>query len=318
MKKAFITGITGFAGSFLAEYLLAQGDYEVSGTYLSDNSISNLDSVKDKVKLYKVDLQNFEDTKKAVSEVLPDEVYHLAALASASASFTDPAEFINNNISAEVNLLEAIRNANISPRILIVSSAEVYGDVDPSNIPTNETAPLRPVNPYAVSKVAQDFLGLQYFLTYKLPVVRVRPFNHIGPRQAPNFVVASFAKKIADIEKGKMEPVLTVGNLNAKRDFTDVRDMVEAYVKILNKGEAGEVYNIGSGTSVQISDLLEKLMSFSTKQIQVEPDEKLFRPNDAPELVCDNTKIQNVTDWAPKISLEQTLKETLEYWRGQE
>ena len=147
MKKAFITGITGFAGSFLAEYLLAQGDYEVSGTYLSDKSIANVDPFKDKLKLFKVDLQNLEDTQKAVSDSNPDEVYHLAALSSAGASFNNPAEFINNNISAQVNLFEAIRNANILPRTLIVSSAEVYGYVDPSNLPINENAPLRPINP---------------------------------------------------------------------------------------------------------------------------------------------------------------------------
>lgn len=318
MKKALITGITGFAGSFLAESLIATGEYEVLGTNLSDNSLRNIESIKDKLNIKKIDLQDFDSVKNYINEEKPDVVFHLAALASAADSFKKPSEYINNNIDAQINLLEAIRAANITPRILIVSSAEVYGDVSVSDLPIDEETPIRPVNPYAVSKVAQDFLGLQYFLSYKLPIIRVRPFNHIGPRQAPSFVVASFAKKIVDIEKGKTEPVLLVGNLNAKRDFTDVRDMANAYIEIIEKGEPGEVYNIGSGRSTQISDILEKMMSFSDKKIQVEPDENLFRPIDVPELVCDNSKLKNVTNWEPVIPLDQTLKETLEYWRSQE
>lgn len=197
--KAFITGITGFAGSFLAENLVSNGTYEVSGTYLSESSLVNLDSVKDKVILHKVDLQDFEAVKKIIRDETPDVIFHLAALASAAESFKKPGEFINNNIDAQVNLLEAVRLSGIKPKILIVSSAEVYGDVSTSDLPINEDAPIRPVNPYAVSKVAQDFLGLQYFLSYGIPVIRVRPFNHIGPRQSPAFVVARFAAAIAEI-----------------------------------------------------------------------------------------------------------------------
>ena len=314
--KIFITGITGFSGSFLAENLVAKSSHEVSGTYLSENSLSNVSEVKDKLKLFKVDLQDAEATKKIISEVKPDLVFHLAALTAPAESFDNPSKFITNNISAQVNLLEAIRSTDITPRILIVSSAEVYGEISPGDLPINEDTPLRPVNPYAVSKVAQDFLGLQYFLSYKLPIVRVRPFNHIGPRQSMSFVVAGFAKKIADIEKGIISPVLKVGNLSAKRDFTDVKDIVEAYVQILEKGEFGEVYNLGSGKSVQIQEIVDKLLSFSTKEIKVEVDEKLLRPIDIPELVCDNTKIKHATGWEPKIDITQTLKETLEYWRN--
>ncbi len=318
MKKALITGITGFAGSFLAENLVNSGNFEVIGTYLSDNGISNLNSVKDHVTLKKQDLQDVEGVKALISEVRPDYVFHLAALAATADSYANPAKFINNNIDSQVNLLEGIRLAEITPRTLIVSSAEVYGDVKASDLPIDEQTSIRPVNPYGVSKVAQDFMGLQYYISYKIPVIRVRPFNHIGPRQAPNFAVPTFAKKIAEIEKGKMEPVLLVGNLNAKRDFTDVRDMVEAYAQIIDKGTPGEVYNIGSGKAIQISDILEKLMSFSDKPIQVEPDQSLYRPIDVEELVCDNSKIREACGWEPKISIDQTLKETLEYWRNQE
>jgi len=316
MKKALITGITGFAGSFLAEHLVQAG-YDVSGTYLSDDSVVNIESVKDKLKLHKVDLQNKEETAKLTLEEKPELVFHLAALASAAASFEDPSGFISNNIAAQVNLLESVRVAKITPKILIVSSAEVYGDVDPQKLPINEDAPLRPVNPYAVSKVAQDFLGLQYFLSYKIPIIRVRPFNHIGPRQSPQFVVSSFAKKIADIEKGKMEPVLKVGNLEAKRDFTDVKDVVDAYTQIIEKGEPGEVYNIGFGRSYKIEDILNRLLSLSEKKITVEKDSSLMRPVDVPDLVCDNSKIKKTTGWEPKTPIDETLKDTLEYWRKQ-
>lgn len=317
MKKALITGVSGFAGSFLAENLNSTGEYEVSGTYLTDASLKNISGVSDKINLQKVDLQDAPATQRLIAATQPDLIFHLAALASAGESFKNPSEFINNNISAQVNLLEGVRQASISPRILIVSSAEVYGDVKSSDLPIDEDTPIRPVNPYAVSKVAQDFLGLQYFLSYNLPIVRVRPFNHIGPRQSPSFVVASFAKKIADIEKGKMEPVLKVGNLAAKRDFTDVRDTMAAYVTILEKGEPGDVYNIGSGRSVEIKEILNKLLSFSEKEIRVEQDKELMRPIDVPDLVCDNSKIKNVTGWEPTIDIDTTLRETLEYWREQ-
>ena len=315
--KCFITGITGFAGSFLAEHLIQAGDYKISGTYLTDDSLKNLSFVSNKIQLHKVDLQNYRDLAEIVLSEKPDLVFHLAALTAPGESFENPSEFITNNISIQVNILEAIRAAKISPRTLIVSSAEVYGNVSASNLPIDEETPLRPVNPYAVSKLTQDFLGLQYFLTYKLPIVRVRPFNHIGPRQSPSFVVASFAKRIAEIEKGKSEPTLKVGNLSSKRDFTDVRDTVEGYAQIIEKGQEGEVYNIGSGRSIQIEALLDKLLSFSTSKITVEVDQTLIRPVDVPDLVCDNTKIRNATGWEPKISIDQTLRETLDYWRAQ-
>ena len=221
MKKVFITGITGFAGSFLAEHIASQKDYEIFGSFLSDTNLENTASVKEKVSLRQIDLRDSQKLQDLIKEIRPDFVYHLAALTSPADSFKNPAGFINNNTEAEVNLLEAIRVAGIFPKVLIASSAEVYGEVAAGNLPIDEDTPLRPATPYAVSKIAQDFLGLQYFISYKIPVIRVRPFNHIGPRQAPNFVVSSFSKRIVDIERGK-ESVMRVGNLMAKRDFTDV------------------------------------------------------------------------------------------------
>lgn len=172
-----------------------------------------------------------------------------------------------------------------------------------------------PTSPYSVSKIAQDFLGLSYFLAYRLKIVRVRPFNHIGPKQSPHFVVSSFAKQISEIEKGKKEPILRVGNLEAKRDFTDVRDMVNAYVLATQKGKDGEVYNLGSGRAYKISEILEKLVSLSFSKIKVVEDKTLFRPNDNPQLVCNADKFTKLTGWRPQIPLATTLKETLDYWR---
>lgn len=316
MKKAFITGVTGFAGSFLAEHLIQEG-YEVSGTYLTDDSLKNVASVSNQIKIYKVNLQDADEIQKIVFQDKPGLIFHLAALTAPGESFDNPSDFIINNIKAEVNLLEGIRKANILPSTLIVSSAEVYGSVMPSDLPIDEDTPLRPVNPYAVSKVAQDFLGLQYFLAYKIPIVRVRPFNHIGSRQSPSFVVASFAKKIAEIEKSSSDEPMKVGNLTARRDLTDVRDIVRGYQLLIEQGEVGEVYNIGSGRAYEIKYLLDTLLSFSNKKIKVEEDRSLLRPVDVPELVCDNSKIKRQTGWEPKIPIEETLRETLEYWRSQ-
>jgi GDP-4-dehydro-6-deoxy-D-mannose reductase len=316
MKKAFITGITGFAGSFLAERLIDKGVYEVSGTYLTDNNLTNIRKIQDKIGLYKIDLQDGAATEKIIADVRPDVIFHLAALTAPGDSFKNPVKFINNNISIQVNIFEAVRSANIAPIILVVSTAEIYGYVDPSDIPIDEKTPLRPANPYAVSKAACDLLAFQYFLSYKLPIIRVRPFNHIGPRQAPSFAVAAFSKKIAEIEKDKTKPVLTVGNLDAKRDFTDVRDMVEAYIGIVEKGAPGEAYNAGRGSSVQIKQIVEMLLSYSKEKITVEVDPSLLRPIDIPEFVCDNTKIKKEIGWEPKIPIEKTLKDTLDYWRS--
>jgi len=315
MKKVFITGITGFAGSFLAEHIASQKDYEIFGSFLSDTNLENTSSVKEKVSLRQIDLRDSRKLQDLIKEIRPDFVYHLAALTSPADSFKNPVEFINNNIEAEVNLLEAIRKTGILPKVLIASSAEVYGEVAAGNLPIDEDTPLRPATPYAVSKIAQDFLGLQYFISYKIPVIRVRPFNHIGPRQAPNFVVSSFSKRIVDIERGK-ESVMRVGNLMAKRDFTDVRDIVRGYLLLLEMGDPGDVYNIGSGKSYKISEILDKLLSMANKDIKTEIDKQLLRPIDVPELVCDNKKIFQKTSWKPEIPIEKTLADTLDYWRN--
>ncbi|MBI2032593.1 MAG: GDP-mannose 4,6-dehydratase [Candidatus Levybacteria bacterium] len=314
--KAFITGASGFAGSFLSERLLNSG-YAVFGTYLSEKSLENLSHIKNKINLVHLDLLDEEKTNQTISDIRPDLIFHLAAFTSPAESFKNPKETFDNNISAELNIFESVvKNKLLDTKILVVSSSEIYGVVKPEDIPVDEDTPLRPGSPYAVSKIAQDFLGFQYFLSAKLKIVRVRPYNHSGPRQAPIFVISSFAKKIADIEKGKEDPVLKVGNLDARRDFTDVRDMVEAYVLALEKGEAGEVYNLGFGKSQKIGDILEMLLNMSTKKdIKVEKDPSLFRPVDVPDIVSDSTKFRKLTGWKPQISIEKTLQDTLDYWR---
>ena len=316
MKKALITGITGFAGSYLAECLLSTRKYHVSGTYLLAESLGNVGTIRDKLNLIKADLSSEKKVFDIVKETSPQIIFHLAALASPAGSFNNPTETLTNNISLQVNILEAVRKNNLlDTKILVVSSADIYGRVVKEDLPIDEQTPLMPTSPYSVSKIAQDFLGLFYFLSYKLKVVRVRPFNHIGPKQAPHFVVSSFAKQIAEIEKGKREPVLHVGNLDAKRDFTNVKDIVSAYILAIEKGKDGEVYNIGSGISYKISDILSKLIHMSSATIKIEKDEALLRPSDNLELVCDSSKFTKLTGWKPQISITTTLKDTLDYWR---
>ena len=199
--------------------------------------------------------------------------------------------------------------------VLVIGSSDEYGLVTPDDLPVAETTPLRPNNPYAVSKIAQDYLGYQYFLSHRLPVIRLRPFNHTGPRQSTGFVVPDFAKQIAEVEAGLRPPVLRVGSLAARRDFTDVRDIVRGYEMVARLGEPGEVYNLGSGRAYAIEDILAMLLEMSRVPVRVERDPGRFRPSDIPAVVSDCTKVRERTGWAPKMPISQTLREVLEYWR---
>jgi GDP-4-dehydro-6-deoxy-D-mannose reductase len=312
--KVLITGISGFAGSHLCDYLQKVGGYEICGTYLDDTSLSNL-SQKDQIHLHKLNLLDAPATEKLIEEEKPEIIFHLAALTSPRSSIDNPAETFVNNITAEINILEPLKKFNMtSTKVLIVSSAEVYGLVKGSDLPIDEETPFNPTNPYAVSKLSQDFLGLQYYLSNKIQAIRVRPFNHVGPRQAPLFVISAFAKRIVEIEKGK-EETMKVGNLTSKRDFTDVRDMVKAYVLAIEKGKIGDVYNLGSGKSYEISEILNLMTSLSTAKITTVEDPSLLMPSDNPELICDPSKFEDLTGWQPEIPIEKTLSDTIEYWR---
>lgn len=316
MKKVLITGITGFAGSHLAEYLLSLGGYDISGTYLTDGSLSTVVDIKDRLNLVKLDLLSSNAVLDLFSSSSFDIIFHLAAISAPSKSFDKPGEILHNNIQAQLNILEVLKKQKSDKtRMILVSSGEVYGDVEKSDLPIDEKTYFRPVNPYAISKLTQDLLGFSYFFLYDLDIIRVRPFNHIGPRQSPAFVVSAFSKQIAEIEKGMHEPVVKVGNLEARRDFCDARDMVRAYVFLSEKGGKGDVYNAGSGVSYKIGDILLKLLSLSKVKIKIEQDTDLIRPSDIPNVVCDSSKLRNLTGWKCEIPLEISLKDTLDYWR---
>lgn len=315
-KKILITGASGFVGSHLIDFLLAHRSYDIVGTYLSEKSLRNLSSSAGKIETIRVDLQEKEHVLDLVKKTMPDIIVHLAALPAVGDSYERPMETIINNVSSELHILEAVKNLKLmNCRILVVTSADVYGKVSEKDIPIDEETPLNPTNTYAVSKIAQDFLALQYVNAYGLDIVRARPFNHIGPRQAPGFVVADFAKHIIEIEKGKKEPVMHVGNLSSKRDFTDVRDIVAAYALLLEKGGKGQVFNIGLGKSYKISTILDMLLALTKVKITVELDKKLLRGQDAPDRICDPRKFEKLTGWKPTIPIEQTLADTLDYWR---
>ncbi len=314
MTKVLITGISGFAGSHLCDHLLEVGGFEICGTYLDEASLSNLDN-KESLHLHKLNLLDTQASEKLIKEEKLDYIFHLAALTSPRASIDNPSDTFINNISAQINLLEPLKKLGLTQtKVLIISSAEIYGLVDPKNIPIDEDTPYNPTNPYAVSKLAQDYLGLEYFLSDKIRIIRLRPFNHVGPRQSPAFVISAFAKRIAEIEKGR-EKVMKVGNLTSKRDFTDVRDMVKAYLMAIEKGKEGDVYNLGSGKSYEISHILNMMTGLSKADIKTEEDPSLLMRSDNPELVCDYSKFNKLTGWTPQIPIEKTLSETIEYWR---
>jgi GDP-4-dehydro-6-deoxy-D-mannose reductase len=316
MKKVLITGITGFAGSHLAEHLHALGNYEISGIHSSDVP-RNLEKIQAGIHLFKGDLSDGKKVEEILGKVQPEIIFHLAALTSVKYSYNNPLDVITRNIALEYNIFEGVKNNNLDKTLVVVtSSAHVYGYVSPKDLPITEELAFKPDNPYSVSKITQEYLAKQYFYAYKIPVLLLRPFNHIGPRLSPDISISRFAKYIAEAEKGSKPPVLTVGNLDAKRDFTDVRDMVRAYELAIEKCRQGEIYNIGTGVSYAIKDLLDILISLSKIKIDVQPDSSLFRPSDTPELRADATKFREATGWKPKIAIENSLKDTLDYWRS--
>ena len=316
--RVLITGITGFAGSHLAEFLIAKHpEVQVFGIVRWRSRMENILGIRDKIELYEADLKDMVSLEACLRHVKPDRIFHLAAQSFVPTSWKCPAETFAINATGQIHLFEALLSLKQSPLIQVAGSSEEYGRVFPDEVPMKETNPLRPLSPYAVSKVAQDLLGYQYFQSYGLPVVRTRGFNHTGPRRGEVFVTSSLAKQIAAIEKGVKEPVIQVGNLDAKRDFSDVRDIVEAYWLSLEKGEPGEVYNIGSGVSRPIREVLDILLSLSKVNVRVEVDPQRLRPSDVPILLADSSKFVARTGWKPRFSFRQTLSDLLDYWRRQ-
>ncbi len=312
--RALITGINGFAGGHLAEHLLTSGMWEVAG--LARQPGLAIEALKGRVAYIAADLNDLEQTLTALVSARPDVVFHLAGQSNVPRAFADPHATLEANAGAQLNLFLALLRLRSDPLVVIASSNEIYGHVRPEELPLTETAALRPVNPYAVSKAAQDLFAYQYYVSHGLRTIRLRLFNHIGPRQTDMFVVPAFAAQIAQIEAGRQPPVLRVGNLAAERDFSDVRDVARAYELAALHGEVGAAYNVGSGRAVSVQRVLDILLTYSTRDISIEPDPSRMRPTDVPRVVCDSTRFRNDTGWEPGIPLEQTLFDTLEYWRS--
>jgi GDP-4-dehydro-6-deoxy-D-mannose reductase len=264
---------------------------------------------------HQCDLRDGKGLRELVTRLQPGWVFHLAALSSPAASWDDPGGTIATNAEMEANLLSSLIAIDPMPRVVIVGSGDEYGHPPGRARRLSEDAPLQPITPYGVSKVAQDLLGLQYFLSHGLPVIRVRPFNHAGPRQSADFAIASFAQQIARIERGSQPPFVKVGNLEARRDFTDVRDIARAYLLAIEKGKPGEVYNIGSGKAPRLREILDLLLKQTRVKVRLEVDASRKRAAEAAVYVCDPRRFQRLTGWRPQISLARMLRDTLAYWR---
>ncbi len=317
----FITGVTGFVGSHLADYVLEKHPgIKIHGLLRWRSPVQNIQHIQDKIDLQYGDLLDPFSLRAILAAKRPDVIFHLAAQSYVPFSFTAPSTTLQNNVIGTCNLLEAIKELKIEsgydPVVHICSSSEVYGQVLKEEIPIKETTPIRPSSPYAVSKVGEDMLGYQYWLSWNIKTIRTRMFTHTGPRRGDVFALSNFAKQIAAIEHGLMKPVVKVGNLDSVRTFTDVRDAVHAYWLLVTMCKPGEVYNIGGVETMTIGEMLDRLLRFSTiKGISVEVDPARLRPSDVTLQIPSIEKFQKVTGWKPKINFEQTMRDTLQYWR---
>ena len=311
--KLLVTGVAGFVGGHLARYLSEEhAAVEVSGLVRPGTRAPGLPPA---VTLVEADLEDASAVEALLEDVRPDRIIHLAAQSSVHRSWVDPEGTLRANVHGLLHVLEAVRKRALWPRILVVGSAEEYGLVEPRSLPLREDAPLRPNSPYAVSKVAQGFLALQYSLSHQMGIVRSRTFSHTGPGRGDSFAESSFARQIAAIEAGRQRPVIQVGNLEAVRDFADVRDVVRAYWALLEKGDPGEVYNVCTGRGVRVRELLHKLVDIAGIDVEIRLDTERLRPSDVPALVGDPRKLKDATGWEPSLSLDETLRDLLQDWR---
>lgn len=320
-RKVLITGITGFVGSHLAEYILEHHpDVVVTGIIRWRSPRDNIESILDRINLSYCDLRDYPSVRHNLAEYRPDIIFHLAAQSYVDFSFVVPVDTLETNVIGTCHLLEAAKELKQSngydPVIHICSSSEVYGQVKDDEVPIREENPLRPASPYAVSKVGEDMLAFQYWISWKIRTIRTRMFTHTGPRRGEVFVVSNFAKQIAAIESGLAEPVIKVGNLESVRTFSDVRDAVRAYWLLVTKCQPGEVYNIGGCETMTIGQMLDKLLKLSTfKGIKVEVDPARLRPSDVTLQIPCVDKFVQATGWKPEITFDQTLSDTLDDWR---
>lgn len=303
--KALIIGGCGFVGAYLARYLKECGHEAVVTKMPMEQAASEATAV------YDLDILDEAAVVNLLEIVKPDVVFHLAAQSSVAASWKEPGRTIDVNIKGSTNVLEAVRRQQKKMRVLLIGSSEEYGKTALEDMPINEEQRIWPGNIYAATKACQNMIGNIYAQAYGMDVIMVRAFNHIGPGQSPAFVVSDFCRQVAQIKAGMQEAVIQVGNLDAKRDFTDVRDVVRAYVLLAEKGEAGETYNAGSGHAVSIGEILQVILEQAAIPIQIKTDPEKFRPLDVPVVEADISKLQRQTGWKPEIPLEQTVREIL-------
>jgi len=310
--RVLITGIAGFVGSHLAEILI-QKKQKLFGTCLACEPLDNITHIKKKVNLTECDITDFDSLSKLIRRIKPDQIYHLAAFSSVGESFARPLDAVEVNVRGTLYLLEILRNMKKKAKLLVVNSADIYGRVKRRELPITETHNLNPLSPYGASKACADLLAYQYFQSYGVFAIRARSFNHAGPRQRLGFVVPDFASQAAKIDLGSSKAIIKVGDLSAKRDLSDVRDVVRAYHLLLEKGRPGEAYNVCSGRAYRIETFLNTLLRFCSRKIKVRKKSK-ERPNDIPILLGDNSKIKAM-GWRSRISVDKTLKDTLDFWK---
>jgi GDP-4-dehydro-6-deoxy-D-mannose reductase len=310
--RILVTGAGGFVGKHLVQALLADGQNEVFANVYSKPG--DLATLLPEGAILPADLTDYEATVNLIKTARPDLIYHLASLSVVHNSAADGGKILTNNVALQYNLLEAVRLYAREARVVVISSGNVYGNADPKYIPMNEATPLRPLNPYAVSKLNQEFLALQYHLAHALDIVILRPFNHTGTGQTTDFIVPMLGQQFVAIGRGQQAPTIQVGNTESKRDFTDVRDMCQAYLLAGKLGVAGEVYNLGTGIGVSVGDIIETYEGLTGTKVTVEIDQARVRSSDVPILVSDSTKFRALTGWSPKTPLRDTLKSVLEYW----
>jgi GDP-4-dehydro-6-deoxy-D-mannose reductase len=309
---SLITGSGGFAGSHLMDFLLAQGQ-EVVGLAAQDEDLEKMRAARE-VRFEQADLRDAQRMRKVLKQTRPQRIYHLAALSSPTESLKDPRTTFSVNFEGTLNLLLAWRELQFESRLLYVSSSDVYGLVREEGLPLREETQLRPTNPYAASKAAAEFLALQFFRSYGLPVVVVRPFNHTGPGQSDKFVCSSMARQVAEINLGRRPAKVAVGNIRLQRDFSDVRDIVRGYRLLLEEGELGEVYQLCSGRAVSLEEILQVLISMASEPIQVEAETSRMRAQETPVLYGDSSKARRAVGWEPQCDLQTTLRDLEAYW----